>query len=145
MRIDERGKPTFVEPGDLHFNLSHSQGAIMAAFSSDPVGLDIEGCGHSRDFAAIARRFFFPEEAEAVLQSGNDREAAFLRIWTAKEAIVKLSGEGLAGGLALARTTPDGQGFLGENPICLRQFVSEGYYGAVASFFPFEVKGWFDL
>jgi len=145
VRCDERGKPAFIGQPDLHFNLSHSGDVALAAFSGAPVGLDIECRGRSRDFAAIARRFFLPEEAEAVLRSGENREDVFLKIWTAKEAIVKLSGKGLAGGLALARTTPDGQGFLGDQAVWLRHFLSDGYHGTAASFLPFEVKGWFDL
>ena len=145
LQCDEQGKPSFVEPHGLHFNLSHSGGVAMAAFSAAPVGLDIECRGRARDFAAIARRFFLPEEADAVLHPGGDQEDVFLRIWTAKEAIVKLSGKGLSGGLALARTTPDGRGFLGERAVYLQEFYSDGCFGSVASFFPFEVKGWFDL
>ena len=145
MGSDERGKPFFAGLRDLHFNLSHSGEAVMAAFSGVPVGLDIECRGRSRDFAGIARRFFLPGEADAVLNSGSDQEDVFLKIWTAKEAIVKLSGEGLAGGLSLAGMTPDGRGFLGDKQVCLRHFNSDGCSGTVASFFPFEVKGWFDL
>ena len=145
MRCDERGKPTLIDPEGLHFNLSHSGGTALAAFSSAPVGVDIERRGRSRDFAAIARRFFLHDEAEAVLRSDVDREEVFLRIWTAKEAIVKLSGKGLAEGLALARTTSDGRGFLGDQDVCLQPFCFDGHVGTVAAFFPFEVKGWFDL
>lgn len=145
LRSDAQGKPSFVPQEDLHFNLSHSGDIVMAAFSSDPIGLDIECCGRSKDFQAIACRFFLPEEADFVSQAGADCEEVFLRIWTAKEAIVKLTGEGLAGGLAMVRTTPDGQGFLGDQVVYLRQFVAGNCYGTAASFFPFEVKGWFDL
>lgn len=145
MGCDERGKPFFEAPRDLHFNLSHSGGAVMAAFSRVPVGLDIERRGRSRDFQAIARRFFLPAESAAVLEAGSSREDVFLRIWTAKEAIVKLSGDGLGTGLALVGTAPDGQGFLGDRRIYLRRFFSDGCIGTVASFSPFEVKDWFDL
>jgi len=51
------GKP-FFENADLHFNPSHSGGMIVAAFSSSPVGIDIEIPGRCRDFLEIARRFF---------------------------------------------------------------------------------------
>ena len=145
VRADKNGKPAFVEPQALHFNLSHSGGDVMAAFSGDPVGFDIERRGRAREFEAIAKRFFLPEEAEAVLNAGGGREDVFLKIWTAKEAMVKLTGEGLASALTLARYGPDGQGFLGECPVHLRQFYSGSCCCTVASFFPFEVKGWFDL
>lgn len=145
LRSDERGKPFFDAPLGLHFNLSHSGGVAMGAFSAEPVGLDIELRGRRRDFSAIARRFFHRSESDAVLRAGGGAEDVFLRIWTAKEAIVKLSGTGLAAGLELAGTDSSGCGFFGDRAVHLRRFISGDCFGTVASFSPFEVKGWFDM
>jgi len=133
------GKP-ILENSDLHFNLSHSGGEVVAAFSAAPVGLDIESPGRSRDFAGIARRFFSPEEAAQI-----STEDGFLRIWTAKEAMLKLAGTGLAGGLAEARPGTGAGGSLSGRPIWIERFCTGLRIGAVASFQPFEVKGWFQL
>jgi len=145
IRCDVDGKPRIVVPEDLHFSISHSGECVLAAFSRAPVGLDYEQSGRSRNFEAVARRFFQPDEAGEVLGAGAESEAVFLKIWTAKEAIVKLVGAGLANGLEKARTTPDGGGFWGEREVCLLPFVGEDGIGTVASFEPFVVKDWFDL
>jgi phosphopantetheinyl transferase len=137
--ISASGKP-FFENADLHFNVSHSGGVVVAAFSGSPVGIDIEVPGRCRDFSEIARRFFHPDEAERC--SGEDE---FLRLWTAKEAMLKLAGTGLSGGMADARPDVDGRGEVGGRGVWLERFRVGPCVGAVASFEPFEVKGWFQI
>jgi 4'-phosphopantetheinyl transferase len=139
--VDVNGKP-FFENADLHFNLSHSGAAIVAAFSSRPVGIDIESFGRCRDFLSIARRFFHPEEADAIAASRD--EGDFLRLWTAKESMLKLSGEGLSGGLEEARPRKTTGSLLGRT-VHLVPFHFEKFLGTVASFEPLEVKGWFQI
>ncbi|MEI8387869.1 MAG: 4'-phosphopantetheinyl transferase superfamily protein [Verrucomicrobiota bacterium] len=133
------GKPYFANVG-IHFNLSHTGGTVVAAFSGSAVGIDIEPRGRCRDFAGIANRFFHPAEAAAIKD-----EEQFLRIWTGKEAMLKLSGEGISGGLADARPGDAGTGNLRGNPVHITGFSFENIVGAVASFEPVEVKGWFQL
>ncbi len=140
--IDGNGKPFFENAG-IHFNLSHSGSAIVGAFSESPVGLDIESRGRCRDFVAIAQRFFHPAEADTL--SAEPDEEEFLRLWTGKEAMLKLSGEGLAGGLQEARPGERGIGTLGGRKVYLTPFSFENAVGAVASFQPAEVKGWFQF
>ncbi len=134
------GKPYFANAA-IHFNLSHSGGIVVAAFSGSPVGIDIESLGRCRDFAGIADRFFHTSEAEGIRRSPNEDE--FLRLWTGKEAMLKLSEEGLSGGLAEARPEADGTGTLRGQKIRLTAFSFDRIVGAVASFQPAEVKGWF--
>jgi len=136
---DANGKPFFANAG-IHFNLSHTSSAVVAAFAGSAVGIDIESRGRQRDFVGIARRFFHPAEAAAVKD-----EEHFLRLWTGKEAMLKLSGEGISGGLADARPGDDGRGLLRGNRIHLIGFSFKNTVGAVASFQPVEVKGWFQF
>ena len=142
LETDAGGKPYFANAA-IHFNLSHSGGTVAAAFSGSAVGIDIESRGRCRDFAGIANRFFHPAEAETILQSKD--ESQFLRLWTGKEAMLKLSGEGISGGLADARPGDKGTGSLRGNRVHLAGFSFENMVGAVASFQPFEVKGWFQF
>lgn len=135
---DGNGKPYFSNAG-IHFNLSHTRSTVVAAFSDSPVGIDIELRGRGRDFAGIASRFFHPAEADAI--SGD--EAKFLRLWTAKESMLKLSGEGLSGGLSGARPGEEGTGSLRGQTVHTAGFSFEDIIGAVASFQPVAVKGWF--
>lgn len=139
------GKPFFRGARDFHFNISHCGDMVLAALSSEPVGLDVEVSGRRRDFAAIARRFFRAEEADEVARAGDSGEEVFLRLWTAKEAMLKLSGRGISGGLNLARVSPDGSGLLDEKKVFLVHFSHGIHVGAVASFSPFAVNDWFDL
>ncbi len=103
--VGEHGKPALIRgettPGDgLSFNLSHSGDLALLAVSRDGcVGVDVE---RVRDVdLRIARRFFTVREAEAIAAAGGQPEqlAAFFRIWTAKEAVVKATGEGILRGL----------------------------------------------
>ncbi|MFZ4774476.1 MAG: 4'-phosphopantetheinyl transferase family protein [Terrimicrobiaceae bacterium] len=140
--IDGNGKPFFENAG-IHFNLSHSGSAIVGAFSEAPVGLDIESRGRCHDFVAIARRFFHPSEADSLAAAPDEED--FLRLWTGKEAMLKLSGEGLAGGLLEARPGERGIGTLGDREVHITRFSFENTVGSVASFQPAEVKGWFQF
>jgi len=134
------GKPFFENAGSLHFNVSHSGGEVVAAFSIFPIGIDIEFPGRCRDFAGIAQRFFHPEEASLIVD-----EDSFLRCWTAKEAMLKLAGAGISGGLASAQPGAAGEGMLNGQRVSIRRFCLGACAGAVASFQPFEVKGWFQI
>lgn len=85
----------------LGFNWSHSGSHALIALGRQVVpGIDVEQWRPRPRALEIARRFFSPEEVEALSSlSGHAREQAFLRIWTAKEAVVKALGRGLAFGL----------------------------------------------
>lgn len=136
------GKPHFANAA-IQFNLSHSGSSVVAAFCRSAVGIDIESRGRCKDFIAIASRFFHPTEAASVAHS-ND-EDHFLRLWTGKEAMLKLSGDGLSGGLPNARPGDGDTGFLGGNKVHLTRFSFGQMIGALATFNPLEVKGWFQL
>lgn len=104
----ERGKPRLAEHAGLDFSVSHSGGWAMIALSSvGPVGVDIEQHHARRDLAALARRFFHPEES-AYVEAGDSaaRLQRFYAIWTAKEAIAKATGEGLATDFAAFSVLP---------------------------------------
>lgn len=143
--IADGGKPHFSDAGGLSFSLSHSGSHVMAVFSGDGIGFDIERTGSGGDFKAVARRFFRPEEAALIESAGSGGRDVFLRIWTAKEAVLKLSGSGISGGLDRVGSDGCGHATLDGEPVFLRHFSLGGLVGAVASFLPFEVKGWFDL
>lgn len=142
LSIGANGKPFFENAG-IHFNLSHSGSAVVAAFSAFPVGIDIESRGRSNRFVEIARRYFHPAEAEIVFRSGD--EELFLKLWTGKEAMLKLSGAGLAGGLQEALPGTAGTGTLYGREVRLTTFSFEKFSGTVASFQQSEVKGWFQF
>lgn len=91
------GKPSI--PNGPAFNLSHSEGmAAVAIAPGGAVGVDIEvtaqRTGLLRDLDRLAAACFRPEERSAI-DAAPDKLARFLQFWTAKEARMKLTGEGL--------------------------------------------------
>jgi 4'-phosphopantetheinyl transferase len=97
----ENGKPAITEKpgnGTIHFNLSHSNGVALFAFTRDrEIGVDIEYIHHISDMEQIAERFFSKNENEVFrsLPQNQKREAFFIG-WTCKEAFVKALGDGLS-------------------------------------------------
>jgi 4'-phosphopantetheinyl transferase len=97
---DLHGRPRLGDP-DRDCNWSHSGPWLLVALADRArVGVDIEAMRPRPRALEIARRYFHPREAEvlAALPAGA-RDAAFLRLWCAKEAVLKAHGRGLAHGL----------------------------------------------
>lgn len=93
--------PAVLQGRTLCFNLSHSAGWALFALSRDcEVGIDLESAIRlKRDvdgLAGLAARVLSVRE-RAIWQALPDpqREAAFLRAWTRKEAYGKATGQGL--------------------------------------------------
>ncbi len=92
------GKP-YVRTGfGLDFNVSHSGGCVLIAWSTTgPVGVDVEAATPAgrETFLEMAQRAFSPGEF-AILRSAGADEAAglFYRTWVRKEALLKASGTG---------------------------------------------------
>ena len=91
-----QGKP-FLPGCDLSFNLSHSRDLAVAALSwAGPLGIDVEFIDRVADIAGLAQVCLTTAEAAvlAALPEAARRER-FFAFWTAKEARMKLTGEGL--------------------------------------------------
>jgi len=87
----DSGKPFFVDI-PVEFSLSHSGMMWMCMFSDRPCGLDVERVDGDRDWAAIARRRYTPEEQHYVELWGIE---GFYEIWVRKEAFGKCNGGGI--------------------------------------------------
>jgi 4'-phosphopantetheinyl transferase len=81
----------------LRFNISHSGGRALIALAHVEVGADIE-LPRPRRTDDIARRFFAPGENERLfaISALEARTDEFFRLWTCKEAFLKVTGEGLS-------------------------------------------------
>jgi phosphopantetheinyl transferase len=100
LRTTPKGKPFLSldsSPFALHFNLSHSSDRVLMAFSSyGPIGVDLEDLTHERRLTATREFICAPEEDRALDSvTEAERARALLRIWTAKEAFLKATGDGL--------------------------------------------------
>lgn len=115
LRLGEgsRGKPSLVDD-PTGFNLSHSEGlAVFALGSVSGLGVDIERYDRRVDHAGLGRRCFRETEISWVEGFGPEgRHLGFFRVWTAKEARMKATGEGFQ--LAPQRIALD---FSGERPV----------------------------
>lgn len=97
----KHGKP-YIEKADYHFSISHTENVIVFTDSPVPVGIDIEGVysGKAPDEEKekrrlrVAGRFFTEREFESIKKAA-DFDVEFCRIWTMKEAYVKMQGKGL--------------------------------------------------
>lgn len=96
--VSPHGKLSLVDPGGIRFNVSNAGALALVAVARDrELGVDLEALKPMPDGIDIARRFFSaPENAVFAALPEGEREAAFFRCWTRKEAVVKAVGEGLS-------------------------------------------------
>jgi 4'-phosphopantetheinyl transferase len=105
LHVDDHGKPRLAENHNrfnLHFNVAHSGDvALIAATTRCEVGVDVEQLRSVRHAEQIAQRYFHPQEWCSIIAAPPaERDANFLRCWTAKEALFKAVGTGITGSLA---------------------------------------------
>jgi 4'-phosphopantetheinyl transferase len=91
--LGEFGKPALGNGGP-HFNLSHSGDFAAVAVGSQPVGVDVE-CRKELPVEELAAFAFRPEEQAAIL-AHVEPWRHFLALWTAKEAVMKCTGQGMS-------------------------------------------------
>lgn len=100
---DARGRPRL--GGDLagwDCNWSHSgDGLLVALGQGVQVGIDLERLRPRARALELAQRFFTPTEVDWLhgAPSAAVRDHAFLRLWCAKEAVLKAHGHGISFGL----------------------------------------------
>lgn len=98
---EEFGKPYFQNCPGLKFSVTHTRDTLCAVFSRGDVGVDSEFRDRRTRAMSLAERYF---QAKETAWLGNqpeaDRREIFLNLWTAKEACVKLTGEGIYRGLS---------------------------------------------
>lgn len=92
------GKP-YLSGDALSFNLAHTDTrlSIAIAGAGRAVGVDVEALDRPVSAPDIARRFFHEREWNHLgprLAAGDSR--SFFTLWTAKEAFIKATGEGLS-------------------------------------------------
>ncbi|MEM0910629.1 MAG: 4'-phosphopantetheinyl transferase superfamily protein [Pseudomonadota bacterium] len=95
---NKNGKP-FLVGYELNFNLSHSHSVVACAVDEkSECGVDIENYRNIKQLALLSNKVLTQKEQESQLHA-EDANKDFLDKWVIKEAVLKKSGEGLAGGL----------------------------------------------
>lgn len=83
----ENGKPALLINKNFRFSVSHSGNIICVLTHDKPVGLDLEYYHNIN--SDVAKKFFTKKEYEIILKNKNPIKM-FFRIWTRKEAYIKL-------------------------------------------------------
>lgn len=117
IRREANGKPFFCG-GDYHLSVTHTDSFYLLAIAPFPIGVDAE-C-EERKKERVAERFFDEEE----------KKMPFSLVWTAKEAVSKLTGEGL-GAVGRIRVRGD-RAYLDGNQYALSTEIREGIRITVA-------------
>ncbi len=90
------GKPSVKSSlPQLHFSISHADGLIAVAISPvGQLGIDLELVTDARDNSPTVDQLTHREQAWLHQHGEADRWSAFLKLWTAKEAVSKATGLG---------------------------------------------------
>lgn len=99
---DERGKPHLQSPFQAQqVSWSHSGALLLVALGpARDLGVDVEQYRERPRMMDIAARFFHPSELDWLrAQPEAQRTAVFVRLWCAKEAVLKAHGQGVSFGL----------------------------------------------
>lgn len=106
------GKPLLQWPiaPRLAFSVSQTDAMALLAFAwGCRLGVDVEQWLDSVDAAGVGQDIFFSDEKKTVDAGQADSAAAFFRIWTRKEALLKALGTGLSGHPKTYTTEGDGE------------------------------------
>ena len=92
-----RGKP-FISTEKIYFNMSHSADTgVFVVTRSGEIGIDVEMFDRKVEVDDLSRHYYTPsEQAHLASFDGANRRELFFWLWTAKEARMKVTGEGLA-------------------------------------------------
>jgi 4'-phosphopantetheinyl transferase len=118
LRVDRRcrgcgaqhGKPRLPDHPELDVSVAHSGRHVVVALAHGPrIGVDVECVREDVEVVELARSAFSSGEAAqlAALPAG-ERAAAFYRLWTSKESIVKALGTGITDDFAAASAASTG-------------------------------------
>ncbi|MGM0450129.1 MAG: 4'-phosphopantetheinyl transferase family protein [Pseudomonadota bacterium] len=106
-----------ITPVDAPFrsSLCHTGSLILAGFNRAAIGVDAEPLDRQAEWERLASRWFAGPETEW-LHAHPEPEAAFLRLWTLKEAWIKATGRGIAGNLQALVLDPDNEKLVLDQP-----------------------------
>ena len=90
---NKHGKPSIVGHPEIFFNLSHCKEAVACAISDQPVGIDVESV---RSYKERLARYTMNDEEVRDIETSEQPDTTFIRLWTMKEATMKLVGTGIS-------------------------------------------------
>lgn len=112
--VEEKGKPFFTYNNNIHFSISNTIDFVAIAISNRKVGIDIESTRKYKE--NLVKRYFHPNEYTFIQSFPlEQRDRIFTRLWTIKEAYVKMTGTGIANNFAEHDLSPDNTILLDQN------------------------------
>lgn len=102
------GKPVIAGHPEIHFNFSHSGNVALCAIDNQPIGVDIE---MPRKITPSLISYTMNEDEREKIASATDQITMFLSFWTKKEAVLKLTGEGIRSDLKKVLVHPENYHF----------------------------------
>jgi 4'-phosphopantetheinyl transferase len=134
LRRTDMGKPVVAE--GVHFNVSHSGDLILLALSAQrAVGVDVERIREVQRVGAMTQRWLTESEradVERLITRGASPSAAFLRIWSLKEARLKALGVGISGASGASFDSVDARPLDNLLDALVTRQDEQGYVGALA-------------
>lgn len=124
--IKYNGKPYFPEAKEFKYNISHTYGKILIAFSDKEIGVDIEIIKPVSNL--LIRKFYSQAEKDYINKKWSrcKKIERAVEIWTRKEAICKYFGTGITKkGLLLDTCSIKG--------LFIKSFKVEGYIFSICS------------
>jgi len=147
-------KPTLASPrASAEFNLSYTENRLMIGLDRQPLGVDIEWLSRPLDIDDMVKACFSDKEAAFITARGEGMLRRFFTLWTRKEAILKLTGEGIGAHLTafevLDGTCHTDKACIGIGPpdhIYLYSFaIGTDFIGCVATPAPVEPFSFYQL
>lgn len=123
----EHGKPSIIGHENIHFNMSHCKKAVMCFVSDQAVGVDVEMIGRGNESLID---YTMNDEEKAQINSSPAPNTEFIRLWTQKEAVLKLQGTGITDDLKMVLKSENMQGINVETIVC----EEKGYVYSIATF-----------
>lgn len=140
-------KPTLEKPENtgVQFNVSYTENRVMIGLNQNhPIGIDIESMQRSLAIDSMLEACFSTNEIAFICEKKEEMHARFFTLWTRKEAVLKLTGEGIGEHLPHFEVL-DGvchankQVIGGQPPDHVHLYslsVQEGFIGCIASSVP---------
>ena len=129
LEYEEGGKPYIKNHPDIYFNISHCREAAVCVIDTVPVGVDIERIRPFKE--PLARHVLSDDEFQRVVSS-HTPEIEFTKLWTQKESVLKLTGEGIRSNLkdVLSQHVAD---ITFDTHVCDRYIYTVCHYSAVSN------------
>ncbi len=104
---DEKGKPYLKGNPHLHISITHTNTDTFFAVSKKNIGIDVEAMENKnhKDDQTIIENYF--SESEINYLQKNQTPTCFYRLWTRKEALIKLTSDSLNENILKTNVLPD--------------------------------------